>query len=353
MKAVYVVTSSDSDDDINEAKKMNINNGDNISSINVETSSNVNVSDKDSKSELKCWQNPMVFLRIILIAFSFTVCIMGIIHYRDTKKLLDFIFSWIPANENYLEGALLLSGFYFITSMFMIPGTTLLTVTVGALYIGEYGIVKGLSITVFTAYIGTLFGSITAFTMGRYLFQAGLNKLKIMYPKFCVIERIIIYNGFKITFLIRLSPIIPAHMMNYFMGITGIRFLDYLVGSLGFIPSATTFALIGGSIEGVISARKVGIGYPKILIATIIGSIFSFFFLVYLSYIAKRELKRMAREVRNESNEYNINGTQQNVSIKRLRNNDDKIQNNDDETDELLVKSAEYDPDINVDDNSI
>ena len=47
------------------------------------------------------------------------------------------------------------------------------------------------------------------------------------------IDRAIRSHGFKVVFLLRLSPIFPFAIINYTLGITRVRFIDYFAGWVG------------------------------------------------------------------------------------------------------------------------
>jgi uncharacterized membrane protein YdjX (TVP38/TMEM64 family) len=47
-------------------------------------------------------------------------------------------------------------------------------------------------------------------------------------PKFLAVEEAIHEQGFKLVFLLRLSPFIPFNVLNYLMGVTSVKFWDYL-----------------------------------------------------------------------------------------------------------------------------
>lgn len=84
-----------------------------------------------------------------------------------------------------------------------------------------------------SVWIGAQFGSLIALLLGRYVFRATFeNKIK-KYPKFSALDKALEKDGLKLTFLLRLSPLIPFNIFNYFMGVTKIKPLPYMVGGLG------------------------------------------------------------------------------------------------------------------------
>ena len=68
-------------------------------------------------------------------------------------------------------------------------------------------------------------GAAAAYLLGRYAFRTAVEKTTAKTPKFAAIDKAIGKNGWKIVALLRLSPVVPFNLSNYFFGLTAIRFL--------------------------------------------------------------------------------------------------------------------------------
>ena len=81
--------------------------------------------------------------------------------------------------------------------------------------------------------------------------------------------------------LIRLCPVIPFNMLNYLMGITDIKFKDYLIGSVGMIPGTIVYVFVGTTISSISEAAKGGKGNEGsdtvLLVMLILGSVLACF----------------------------------------------------------------------------
>ena len=55
--------------------------------------------------------------------------------------------------------------------------------------------------------------------------------LHFSFPKFKAVDQAIETEGWKIVFLIRLSPVLPFNVMNYALGLTGVKFWHYAIAS--------------------------------------------------------------------------------------------------------------------------
>ena len=52
-------------------------------------------------------------------------------------------------------------------------------------------------------------------------------------------------QGRKIVLLLRLSPVFPFNLLNYALGLTRVRFADYLVASIGMLPGTLLYVYYG------------------------------------------------------------------------------------------------------------
>jgi uncharacterized membrane protein YdjX (TVP38/TMEM64 family) len=63
--------------------------------------------------------------------------------------------------------------------------------------------------------------------------------------RFAAIDRAVGREGRKIVFLLRLSPVFPFNLLNYALGLTNVRFTDYLIACLGMIPGTLLYIYYG------------------------------------------------------------------------------------------------------------
>jgi uncharacterized membrane protein YdjX (TVP38/TMEM64 family) len=90
-----------------------------------------------------------------------------------------------------------------------------------------YGVVGGTAV----ALTGAIIGSTLAFLCGRYLVRKRVETATKGNRKFEAIDKAIGEQGWKIVGLLRLSPLIPFNLSNYFYGVTGVGFLPYVLAS--------------------------------------------------------------------------------------------------------------------------
>ena len=118
----------------------------------------------------------------------------------------------------------------------LIPAS-LLTIAGGAVF----GLVRG----VIYALIGATLGSTVAFLLGRYVVRRIVSERLVAMPRFVAIERGVSAQGWRIVFLLRLSPVVPFNVLNYALGLTTMPVWDFVKASAGTVPGALVYAYCG------------------------------------------------------------------------------------------------------------
>ena len=77
-------------------------------------------------------------------------------------------------------------------------------------------------------FVGATLGASAAFLVARYVARCAIERRIAGNPRFAAIDRAVGREGCKIVFLLRLSPVFPFNLLNYALGLTRVRFLDYL-----------------------------------------------------------------------------------------------------------------------------
>ncbi len=153
----------------------------------------------------------------------------------------------IPRFAAWIEGLgfwapVIFIGAYAASVVALVPAS-ILTLAAGAIF----GLLKG---TVYTFVAATL-GAIGACLVARHLARGAVAKRIAQHPRFALIDRAIGGQGLKIVFLLRLSPVFPFSLLNYALGLTGVRLRDYALASLGMIPGTLLYVYYGKLIGDV------------------------------------------------------------------------------------------------------
>ncbi len=142
---------------------------------------------------------------------------------------------------------------YALATVAFIPGS-LLTLAAGAVF----GIVQG-TLYVFLA---ATTGAALAFLLSRHLARSAIERRVAGNERFAAIDRAIGSQGRKIVLLLRLSPVVPFNLLNYGLGLTKVRFVDYVVASVGMLPGTLLYVYYG-KLAGDVAALATGIEMMK------------------------------------------------------------------------------------------
>lgn len=179
-------------------------------------------------------------------------------------------------------GPIALIAAYTIGTLALIPGS-LLTLASGALF----GVVRG---TIY-ALLGASLGAIAAFLVSRYVARAPVERRLRGDPRFERIADAIGREGLRVVFLLRLSPIFPFTLLNYALGLTRVRFADYVLGCLGMLPGTLLFVYQGKVVGEVASLGAGGVergaGYYLVLA---LGLLATLWVTVLVTRLARRAL---------------------------------------------------------------
>lgn len=141
---------------------------------------------------------------------------------------------------------------YALGVVLFVPGSAL-TLAAGALF----GIGRGL---VFAWCAATL-GASLSFLVARYLARGAVEQRIAGSARFAAIDTAIGREGRKIVFLLRLSPAFPFTFLNFALGLTRVRFSDYLLACLGMLPGTLLYVYYG-SVLGL-AAQVAGGAAPE------------------------------------------------------------------------------------------
>jgi uncharacterized membrane protein YdjX (TVP38/TMEM64 family) len=141
---------------------------------------------------------------------------------------------------------------YGIAAVVLAPAF-LLTVTAGAIW-GMTGVIYVM--------LGATLGAVLAFYSGRYFVRQFVERYVERHPQLAAIDRAVEIEGFRLVFLLRLSPIVSYVLLNYVLGISRVRFRDYLAGSIGMLPTATAY-VYAGKVIGDVASIAGGAALPR------------------------------------------------------------------------------------------
>lgn len=139
---------------------------------------------------------------------------------------------------------------YALATVLFVPGWPL---TIGA------GFAFGLLWGTIAVSLGSILGASLAFLLARFLARKQIERRTTKNERFRALDRAIGEQGWKMILLLRLSPIVPFNLSNYFYGITAIKFWPYFFASwIGMLPGTLLYVYLGTVGKAGVDAATQG-----------------------------------------------------------------------------------------------
>lgn len=125
---------------------------------------------------------------------------------------------------------------YAAAAVAFVPGS-LLTLAAGALF----GVVRGACY----AMLGATLGATLAFLVARYAARGAVERRLAADARFAAVDAAVARRGLWVTFLLRLSPVLPFTLLNYALGVTRVRLAHYVLACAGMLPGTLLYVYTG------------------------------------------------------------------------------------------------------------
>ena len=173
-----------------------------------------------------------------------------VIHYWPfITGLIQPFLEWFQ--ENLYQGIFLYTAIYTFMVIVFIP-TTFLTYGGALAFTKAVGPTYAFFITTVLVVFSNQLGGIVSFVLARFFMRRWIRrKLTRRVKLFRAIDMGLKHNGFKLVFLMRMTPIMPYNVMNYMMGVTSLKMSDFNNGCLGMIPLTAINVYIGVQLDSI------------------------------------------------------------------------------------------------------
>ena len=152
--------------------------------------------------------------------------------------------SWVGGMG--VVGIFIFVGVYAVATVLLAPGAVL---TIGAGF--AFGLWKGF----LAVSAGATLGAALAFLVARFVARNKIEAIAKGIDKFRAVDTAIGKQGAKLIFLLRLSPVIPFNLSNYFYGLTAVKFWPYVLASwIGMMPGTLLYVYIGTAGKAAVAA---------------------------------------------------------------------------------------------------
>lgn len=180
-------------------------------------------------------------------------------------------------------GAIAFAVVYVVAAVLMVPGSVL-TAGAGLAYGPWWGIALVSPVSVLAATV--------AFMLGRTAARGWIARRTEADPRFRAVDAAIGRHGFRIVTLLRLSPVFPFNVLNYALGLTGVRLRDYVLGSfIGMLPGTFLYIYLGslvGDVAALTSGASTASAARQAL--SVVGLAATIVVTVYITRVARQAL---------------------------------------------------------------
>jgi len=206
---------------------------------------------------------------IVYVAAAVSVVAILLLLGRQAGQSVPRFAAWVASLG--IWGPLVFILGYTVATVAFVPGVVL-TLAAGAIF----GLVRG---TLYT-FVGATFGASAAFLVARYAARRAIEKRIAGNERFAAIDQAVAKEGLKIVVLLRLSPVFPFNLLNYALGLTRVRFLDYLLACFAMLPGTLLYVYYGHAAGSLAEAAgghiqkgtaywiSLGVGLAATLVVT-------------------------------------------------------------------------------------
>jgi uncharacterized membrane protein YdjX (TVP38/TMEM64 family) len=150
-------------------------------------------------------------------------------------------------------GPVLFIALYVAASVTLAPAFVL-TFAAGAVF----GLWRGTALV----YVGAVLGSSAVYALASPLAESRLLRWIDRDARVAAVRKAVAGEGVWVMFLLRLSPLVPYNLLNYALALSGARYRDFLVASVGMLPAIVMYVYYG-KVVGDVAALAAGVAPPR------------------------------------------------------------------------------------------
>ncbi|MCZ6825786.1 MAG: VTT domain-containing protein, partial [Gemmatimonadetes bacterium] len=181
---------------------------------------------------------------------------------------------------------------YVVGVILFVPGAL---ITIGA------GIAFGLGVGTLLVSLASTTGAALAFLLARYFLRERVERWAEGHARFAAVDRAVEAKGWKVVALTRLSPAFPFNVQNYLYGITGVRFVEYVLASwVAMLPGTLLYVSLGATGVELASAASGTVGWGATALR-VLGLLATAGVVVLVTAAARRELRAVTRSYRDSA----------------------------------------------------
>ena len=215
----------------------------------------------------------------LLVAAALVAAVLGAGRLLPFREGIDAFGRWItdlgPAGY-----ALFIAAYALVTVLLM---PAVLVMIAGGYFFGLW-----MGVVLVSA--GATLGAALAFLIARHLARERVERYAAKTPRYAAIDAAVGKKGWPIVFLLRLSPLVPFVVSNYFYGLTALRFWPYVLASwVGMIPLQFLYVSFGvAAREATVPSEGPAAAWKWTLLA--VGALVTLAATVYAGKVVREAL---------------------------------------------------------------
>jgi uncharacterized membrane protein YdjX (TVP38/TMEM64 family) len=142
----------------------------------------------------------------------------------------------------------------YVAAAIMFAPAFVLTFAAGAIF----GLWRGTLIV----YVSALLGSVAVYGLAAPLAHGRIMRRLERDARVAAIRRAVVGDALWVMFLLRLSPLVPYNLLNYALSLSGVRFKDFVLASVGMLPAIVMYAYYG-KVVGDVAKLAAGVSPPR------------------------------------------------------------------------------------------
>ncbi len=194
---------------------------------------------------------------------------------------------WVTAFAEWVRtlgarGVVIFIAVYVLATVLCLPGW-IFTIAAGLVY----GMAGGFAV----AWISATLGCTASFLCARYLIRERVERALKRNRKFAALDAAIGAQGWKVVGLLRLSPVVPFNLSNYFYGVTAVGLWPYVFATaVGMLPGTLLYVYLG--VAGRAGLDGGGGGSPWKWVLLAVGLLATVAVTVIVNRTANKALER-------------------------------------------------------------
>jgi uncharacterized membrane protein YdjX (TVP38/TMEM64 family) len=170
--------------------------------------------------------------------------------------------------EGHGKAGILMFALAYVAATLLFVPTWIFTIVAGAVFGMAWG---------FALVIGTAVTSATlAFVVARYVLRERARRIFARHKVLKAVDKAVRKEGWKVIALMRLSPLVPFGVQNYFFGVTSVKLSHFVAATaFGIMPGTLVYLFLGATGRaalgegGALRWTLLGVG----LVATVLASV--------------------------------------------------------------------------------